>query len=354
MSATARRGPLATETGAVFSVPDGRRTFEAVSLAHELRRPRRAPFERRNRRWELWLPRPEADRMEYLLELQHRDGGSELVPDPTNPLRAPGPFGDKSVLEFPEYAPPDWLEDDDAPAGEVRDLAVESRRLRATLDGLLWSAADTDPAEPLPLLVVHDGPEYAEYSSLLRLLDHLVSFGEVSPFRAALLAPPGDRNEAYSAAARYSNALAADVLPGLRQQAPTDRSPVLMGASLGALAALHAHWLNPGLAAGLFLQSGSFFRQRFDRHESGFGRFNRITRFVGRAHRGAGFPAPVPTTITCGAAEENLENNRALASALTARGWEAHFVENRDAHNWIGWRDVLHPHLTELLLRAWS
>src|SRR5205085_8263980 len=32
----------------------------------------------------------------------------------------------------------------------------------------------TDPAEPMPLLVVHDGPEYAEYSSLLRLLDHLV------------------------------------------------------------------------------------------------------------------------------------------------------------------------------------
>jgi enterochelin esterase-like enzyme len=343
-----------TESEAVLTLPDGRRAFEGVELAHELRQPRRAAFERRNRRWELTIPRPEADRMEYLLELRRRDGGAELVPDPTNPLRARGPFGDKSVLEFPEYAPPDWVADDESPPGALRELTLESRRLHTTIAGALWSAADTDPAEPLPLLVVHDGPEYAEYSSLLRLLDHLVSFGEVSPLRAALLAPPPDRNEAYSAAARYSNALAADLLPALRRQAPTDRPPVLMGASLGALAALHAHWLNPGLAAGLFLQSGSFFRQRFDRQESGFGRFGRITRFVGRAHRGAGFPAPVPTTITCGSAEENLDNNRALASALERQGWDVRLVENRDAHNWTGWRDVLHPHLGDLLLRAWT
>ena len=29
-----------------------------------------------------------------------------------------------------------------------------------------------------------------------------------------------------------------------------------------------------------------------------------------------------------------------------------HMVEDRDAHNWVAWRDVLHPHLADLLLRA--
>jgi enterochelin esterase family protein len=29
-------------------------------------------------------------------------------------------------------------------------------------------------------------------------------------------------------------------------------------------------------------------------------------------------------------------------------------VENRDAHNWTAWRDAFHPHLPELLLRAWT
>jgi enterochelin esterase-like enzyme len=343
-----------TDSDATLTIPDGRRAFARVELAHELRRPRRTAFERRNRRWELTIPRPDADRMEYLIEVERPDGGTELLPDPTNPLRAAGPFGEKSVLEFPQYREPEWVHDEDSAPGEVRELALESRRLRTTINGLLWSAADTDPAEPLPLLVVHDGPEYADYSSLVRLLDHLVAFGEVPEMRAALLAPPPDRDEAYSAAARYSNALAADLVPALAAQAPYDRSPVLMGASLGALAALHAHWLNPGLTSGLFLQSGSFFRQRYDRHESGFKRFGRITRFVGRVHRGAGFPAPVPTTITCGTAEENLDNNRILAAALERQGWDVALVENRDAHNWVGWRDVLHPHLADLLLRAWT
>jgi enterochelin esterase family protein len=205
----------------------------------------------------------------------------------------------------------------------------------------------------MPLLIVHDGPEYAEYSSLLRLLDHLVDFGEVPHMRAALLPPPPDRNEAYSASARYSNALAADLVPALRAATPTLRAPVLMGASLGALASLHAHWRNPGVADGLFLQSGSFFRRRFDSHEQGFSRYARITRFVGQVHGRTGIAAPLPVTVTCGTAEENLDNNRAVAAALERRGFDVHTFWNRDAHNWVAWRDALYPHLPELLLRAW-
>ena len=89
-----------------------------------------------------------------------------------------------------------------------------------------------------------------------------------------------------------------------------------MGASLGALAALHAHWQHPRLLGGLFLQSGSFFRERWDKHEAGFERFGRITRFVGYVLRSRAAPPPVPLTITVGTAEENLENNRAVAPAL--------------------------------------
>ena len=41
-----------------------------------------------------------------------------------------------------------------------------------------------------------------------------------------------------------------------------------MGASLGALAMLHAHVRHPKSFDGLLLQSGSFFRQRYDKQES--------------------------------------------------------------------------------------
>jgi enterochelin esterase-like enzyme len=264
----------------------------------------------------------------------------------------PGVFGAKSLLELPGYEPPAWVADDESPTGDLRELELPSRLLRTSVTGLLWSAVDTDPARPLPLLVVHDGPQYAEFSQLLRLLDHLVAFGELPSLRALLLPPPLDRNETYSASTRYARALAEEWLPQLREAAPHEPKPVLMGASLGALAALHAHWLRPDTLGGLFLQSGSFFRRRLDAHESEFGRWTRITRFVSTVVNGRTDPPRIPVTFTVGTAEENLENNRLVANALAARGWDARLVEQRDAHNWISWRDSLYPHLPDLLLRA--
>jgi enterochelin esterase family protein len=58
--------------------------------------------------------------------------------------------------------------------------------------------------------------------------------------------------------------------------------------------------------------------------------------------------------MTCGTAEENLDNNRTLVDALQRRGWDVRTSWHRDAHNWISWRDSLHPNLAELLLRAWT
>ena len=343
-------GPAVTEDVAVLSLADGR--YSRVELAHELRRPRLVPFRCTANGWELRLERPPVDRLEYLLELEHRDGRVERVPDPDNPLRAPGAFGEKSVLEYPEYEPPGWVVDEESQAGELRTLPLPSRLLHRTTETLLWSAAETDPLEPLPLLVVHDGPDYAEFSDILRLFDHLVAFAELPPFRAVLLPPPPGRNEMYSASARYARVLAEEWLQALAVAAPFTGRPVALGASLGALSFLHVHWTRPGLLGGLFLQSGSFFRRRFDTHESHVDRFERITRFVSTvAGSGAG-PDPVPVTLTCGTGEENLDNNRFLSTALGARGWDAPLVEHRDAHNWISWRDTLHPHLAELVLRA--
>jgi enterochelin esterase-like enzyme len=339
-----------TDEAVLFSIADAR--YRRVALAHDLRQPRLVPFTKRGRRWELRFQRPEIDRLEYLLELEHRDGRVERVPDPGTPLRAPGPFGDKSVVEFPGYEPPYWVDDDTSPQGALRELTLGSRVLRTSIDALLWSAVDTDPAEPLPLLLVHDGPEMARFSELLRLLDHLVAFGEVPPLRAALLPPPLDRNETYSASARYAQALVRELVPALCDAAPFARPPVGLGASMGALSLLHAHWTHPELFGGLFLQSGSFFRRSLDAHETSFGRFARVARFVSTVVGGRSGMPPVPVTFTCGTAEENHGNNRLIAAALQRQGWDARVVEHRDAHNWISWRDVLHPHLAELVLRA--
>ena len=307
-------------------------------------------FRRRGRSltWELTLPRPVGvDRVEYLLELVRTDGATELVTDPANPLLVPGPFGDKSVLELPGYEPPVWL-DEEAESGSIEPLAVRSRLLRAEVEGLIWTSAGADEQEPLPLLVVHDGPEYAQFSALTRMLDAAVAQLELPPMRAALLQPIR-RNETYSAAKRYADALASELVPAL----PPTANRVGMGASLGGLAMLHAHRVHPRLFTGLFLQSGSFFRRELDGYERNFPRFERIARFVGGVRRTREWPHPIPVTMTCGLGEENLGNNRAMRDALAGQGYPVELIEHRDAHNWVSWRDVLEPHLTLLLERLW-
>ncbi len=127
-----------------------------------------------------------------------------------------------------------------------------------------------------------------------------------------------------------------------------------MGASLGGLAMLQAQRSWPGVFAGLFLQSGSFFVPRFDRQESGFPRYARIVRFVRGVLRAATFDEPVPVAMTCGAEEENVYNNRLMANALAAQGYDARLAEVPDMHNYTCWRDALDPHLTRLLGHLWS
>ena len=199
-----------------------------------------------------------------------------------------------------------------------------------------------------PLLVVHDGLDYARRPPLLRILEGLVEKGELPPHRVALMVP-ADRRETYSASTPYARALlgALDELPARRARR------VGLGSSLGALALLHAHRLEPRAFAGLFLQSGSFFRRRTDAQESRFARFSRVDRFVGSVLNARDRARPVPTTLTCALDEENYPNNAALAGALAAQGYPVDFHAARGGHDWPTWRRALESHLAPLLSRVW-
>ena len=197
-----------------------------------------------------------------------------------------------------------------------------------------------------PLLVVLDGPDYVSRGRLLSVLRGQVESGALPAHRVALVSA-GDRFEAFSASARYGRALAAalDELGRGRR--------VGVGSSLGALALLHAHRLEPRAFAGLFLQSGSYFRRRTDPQERGFSRFARIDRFVGGVLGSADGARPVPTTITCALDEENYANNAVLAQALAAQGYVVDFHAARGAHDWTTWRRAVALHLPALLRKVW-
>jgi enterochelin esterase-like enzyme len=310
-------------------------------LGQEVARPRPGPaFAWSDGAWRLTFARPDANRLEYLIGV---DG--TFAPDPANRLRAAGPFGDKSVVEWPEYAAPGWL-GSIADAGPIEPVELRCRRLVARVHVLLYSTPEP-PGPDAPLLVVHDGPEYAAYAGLTRFLDAMSWDERIPPLRAALIQPV-DRDETYSASALYAAALARELLPQIAERAPHG-TRIGMGASLGALAMLHAHRRHPRCFDGLFLQSGSFFRRRLDSEESGFGRYQRITRFVGTVLRGAATERPIPVSFTCGKSEENRPSNLAMASALSGRGYPTWVAEIADGHTWTCWRDAFDPNLPALI-----
>lgn len=318
-----------------FQIPDPRRRLAAVRLAHQLRGLLPHELTRNGRGWELTATAPDVARFEYQLELVDSSGASEWILDPHNPRRASGPWGDKSVWEAPGYEAPAWL--DWEPVGTPEPTTIASRILRAELPALTWAHPDAN--ERSPLLVAHDGPEYAEHSALVTYL------GQLPPLRAVLIGPV-DRNEIYSASARYSRALAEEILP----QLPPAPIRIGLGASLGALSLFHVHRRYPDSFDALFLQSGSFFR-RAESYERHFPRYERIARFVGGVHRNPS-ERPIPIVLVCGTVEENLPANRALEQSLRTRGYDARLHEFRDGHNWVAWRDSLHPHLLRLLQRT--
>jgi enterochelin esterase family protein len=355
---TVTMSPVVSESDVVFTVEDPAGDLSGVNLHQEIQRPRIGPpfTQASEGTWRLRLARPDVDRMEYMLELAHEDGSSRLTSDPGNPLTAPGPFGDKSVVEWSEYRAPSWLGGDFDYPGSIAGASIDCGPLGTSLPVLLWSSHGADDGQPLPLLVAHDGPQYSEFSKLLMMLDRKTSEGMLPPMRAALIGPV-ERNEIYSASAVYGRSLAHHILPWLSGHAPTPqgrRFRVGMGASLGGLAMLHVHRTYPASFGALFLQSGSFFRQRFDKHEWDFPRFRRISRFVGRVLTAEEWIHPVPVTMTCGVIEENLVNNRAVHDALAEQGYDVRLATSRDGHNWVSWRDTFDPHLVDLLQRVWS
>lgn len=331
----------------VFRLADAEHALESLRLWQELGIPGdQLDFKPVEYGWELRLARPSAHRMEYMFELP----SGEMITDPTNPRVVGGAFGEHSWLPMPGYAEPTWLAVEAIP-GSVQPLTVEDTPV-GPVEVQMWTPDGIAPGFELPLLVSHDGSEFASYAGLTQYVGAMIADGTLPAFRLALVRP-GQRNLWYAANPDYATALTEHVL-GALTVTYNSRSPVLMGASLGALAALYAEWHHPGTFAGLFLQSGSFFSLETDPQESGFEYFAEVTGFVGTVLDVAEPPSRPLVGMTSGTPEENVHNNRVMAARLTELGLDVTFVETPDMHNFTAWRDTFDPALTSLLQRCWT
>lgn len=331
-------------------VADPERVWLRVSLEYSLALAIPDRFVRVPGGWELRLPPLPLARLEYRLRVTDTAGEHESILDPANPRIVDSSFGPRSWLPLAGYAEPAWL------AAEEPPHHLEHWGLSGTAAGELtaqvWSPASSSPRDDLPMLLVHDGPELAAYAKITRWAGTLGY-----PLRVVLLDPGPDRGQRYSADPVYA-AVLTEAVGVLRQRWPSSRRPVLAGASLGALAALHTAWRHPGTFAGLWLASGSFFTAGTDPGERDFPHFGRITAFTDEITAADAAPDLGAVTMVCGTAEENLANNELLRDRLTAleaggsRGIA--WATADDGHNTTCWRDLFDPHLGVLSAAAWD
>ncbi len=325
---------------------------EAVNLRHWIfGLPTSQPF-RRVHGTDLWyrtVELPDESRVEYKFEIV-QGGRASWIEDPLNPQRAHDPFGANSVVAAAGYEQPEWsFPQDEARAGRIEERAVQSEALGGERRIALYLPARFRPRRRYPLLIVHDGPDYLQYAGLHTVLDNLIHRLEIPSLIVALL-EPGDRMSEYSASPEHSRFVAEELVPELERELPLIGAPrgrCIAGASLGAVAALHAAVRYPEFYGSLLLQSGSFAFTDIGDNQRG-PLFEPIVDFV-NAYREQPKPVARRLFLSVGTYESLVYENRSLVPVFQSTGMAVRYTEARDGHNWENWRDRLREGLSWLL-----
>jgi enterochelin esterase family protein len=200
-----------------------------------------------------------------------------------------------------------------------------------------------------PLLVVHDGTDYINFTSMKNVLDNLIERLEIPDVIVAFTDSP-DRLREYANDERHAKFLTEELLVDLTSRLPIIDRPqarCLMGASFGAVASLTTAARYPGVWGRLLLQSGSFAFTDIGKSNRRGPLFDRIVEFMNELRAE---PKAISERIfmSCGVYESLIYENRSLIPLLDSTGMQVKFVEARDGHNWENWRDRLREGLSWL------
>jgi len=223
-----------------------------------------------------------------------------------------------------------------------------------TIPVTLWRPDTSDT--PRPLLLVHDGPEYDQRCGLIGKVAGWAADGQISPYTVALLAPDDVDNRYrlmhYGASEEYRHLLAEQLLPEITRRAPTEGPIVGMGASMGALAMLHA----ADNFDALFLQSASIHHADYGdeaNYQASYNEYPQVKEFVEKARHNLTDAKRLHIEMTCGN-EPNYEGNKALFYILREQGHTMTGGPVMGGHSYEAWGAAFEPYLRDLLLAATS
>ena len=297
--------------------------------------------------WYIVLKVPEGSRVNYQLDVR-RGHHTERFNDPLNPKLSHSPFGAISVCFSYGYTTPEWtVPDDNVAPGELSELVVDSRAMQRDCPVTMYLPARFSRTESYPLLVIHDGGDFLQYSAAKVVLDNLIHRREIAETIVAFSSPK-DRLVEYANSPEHARFLTDELLPQLEAEFPLVRNRFgrgLLGASFGAIAALSAAYRSPQRYGSLVLMSGSFVFADAGADHGGGSVFDPVVKFVNR-YRERPRRVADRLFVCCGLYEPLIISNRSIVPIFEGTGMDVRYVEARDGHTWENWRDRLRDALT--------
>ena len=299
--------------------------------------------------WALTMGLPDGSRFEYKFEVVSGNQ-RHLLLDELNGVLAHDPFGANSVCQGYGYERPDWtFPDPDSRTGTLERSTIKSSAFGEPREIDIYIPARFRKTRNYPLLLVHDSLDFLRFAELKTVLDNLIHRLEIPPMIVAGTQSP-NRMAEYTCNEQHARFLTEDVLPEMEKAfplVPGASARALMGASLGAVASLHAAARNPDIFGRLLLLSGTFAFTDLGHHKKGPA-LDPVVKFI-NGFRAAPHRVAERIYMSCGIYESLIYENRSMLPVLQGHGMEINFEEARDAHNWENWRDRLRSGLTWLL-----
>lgn len=237
------------------------------------------------------------------------------------------------------------------PRGERVRLSLESAALGETREVVVHRPATADAGggkEPA-LLVVLDGSVYIDVVGAPDILDNMIASGALPP-TVAVFVPSADRSGDMGGNPDFAAFLARELVPEVRRRFGGTADPgrtVILGASLGGLAAAFTALRHPDVFGNVASHSGAFWWSPTDDPEPEWlaRRFAETPRQAVRFYMDVG-------SLESGATRTGLsmlDVSRHMRDVLCARGYPVAYREFDGDHAYVNWRVTFPDALATLL-----
>lgn len=196
-------------------------------------------------------------RIEYKLVI---DG--QWILDPKNPFSFTGGMGVNSEVRMKGYTvPPEILRHTDIPHGTLHDTTVFSKKLNNSRPVKIYLPSGYSAQRKYPVIVFHDGIEYATLANMVNILDYLIAHHEIEPV-IGVFVPPVDRNNEYygSKENAFTYFIVRELMSIIDHKYATNTEPgkrATFGISAGGNIALYIGMMHPEAFGKIAAQSSS-------------------------------------------------------------------------------------------------